>query len=134
MSSTERKAHEIQQRNITTLKKELTSKDEITKILIETQTSILEPVSFQNESNELVNQLQSAHQSPNKINCSKSPSSQHLLNGTSNYHQNVNTNASEANKNSCETNRIYLNTLEFNSRGHVYRKKSEQQRQRQYHK
>ena len=38
---------------------------------METQTSILEPVSHQkskNESNELVNQLEPAHQSPNKMN------------------------------------------------------------------
>ena len=82
----------------------------------------------------MVNQLQSTHQSPNEINCSKSPSSQHLLNGTSNYHQNVSTNTSEANKNSCETNRIYVNTPNFNSKGHIYWKKSEQQRQRRYHK
>ena len=47
MSSTERKAHEIQQRRITSLKKELMSKDEIIKRLIETQTSILESMSFQ---------------------------------------------------------------------------------------
>ena len=47
MSSTERKAHEIQQRRITSLKKELMSKDEIIKILIETQTFILESMSFQ---------------------------------------------------------------------------------------
>ena len=45
---------------------ELTSKTEIIKTLIETQTSTLESVSYQkskNESNELVNQLESAHQS-----------------------------------------------------------------------
>ena len=56
-----------------------------------------------NESNELINQLQSAHQSPNKMNSSKSPSSPHLLNRTPTYHQDVNTNTSGANKNSCET-------------------------------
>ena len=45
---------------------ELTSKTEIIKTLIETQTSTLESESYQkskNESNELVNQLESAHQS-----------------------------------------------------------------------
>ena len=46
-----------------------------------------------------------AHQSPNKINISKSPSSPHLLNGIPNYHQNVDKNTSEANKNSFETNK-----------------------------
>ena len=39
------------------------------------------------------------------MNISKSPLSPHLLNGTPNYHQNVNTNTSEANRNSCETNK-----------------------------
>ena len=76
------------------------------KTLIETQTSILESVSYQrseNESNESVNQLELAHQSPHKINSSKSTSSPHLLNWTPNYHQNVNTNPTEANKTSCET-------------------------------
>ena len=53
------------------------------KTLIETQTSILESVSYQrseNESNESVNQLELAHQSPHKINSLKSTSSPHLLN------------------------------------------------------
>ena len=80
--------------------------------MIETQTSILESVSYRkskNESNESENQLESTHQSPNKMNVSKSPPSTHLLNGTPNYHQNVNTNTFEANRNSCETNRMYLN-------------------------
>ena len=69
MSSTVKKAPEILQENISFLQKELTSKDEITKTLIETQTSILESVSHQKskkESNELINQLELAHQSPNK--------------------------------------------------------------------
>ena len=57
------------------------------------------------KSNELLNQLESAHQSPNKTNSSKSPSSAHLLNGTPKYHQNVNTNTSEVNNNLCETNK-----------------------------
>ena len=68
---------------------ELTSKTEIIKTLIETQTYTLESVSYQkskNESKELVNQLESAHQSPNKMNSSKSPLSSHLLNVTPNYH------------------------------------------------
>ena len=56
----------------------------------------------ENESNEL---LKSAHQFPNIFSSSKSPSSLRLLNGTPNYHQNVNTNTSEANKNSCDTNK-----------------------------
>ena len=106
MYNTEKKALEILPENISFLQKELTSKDEIIRALIETQTSILESVSFQkskNESNELVNQLEFAHQSPNKMNSSKPPSSPHLLNKTPNYHQDVNTNTSEANKNSCET-------------------------------
>ena len=105
MSSTEKKALEILQENICFLQKELTSKDEIIKVLIETQTSILESVSYQkskNETNELVNQLESAHQSPSRMNSSNSPSSPHLLNGTPNFHQDVNTNTPGANKNSCE--------------------------------
>ena len=53
----------------------------------------------------MINQLESAHQSPNKMNRSKSSSSPHLLNGTPTYHQDVNTNISGANKNSCETNK-----------------------------
>ena len=96
------------QENISLLQKELTSKDQITKTLIETQTSILESVSYQkskNESNKLINQLESAYQSPNKMNSSKSLSSLHLLNGPPIYHRNVNTNTSGANKNSCETNK-----------------------------
>ena len=104
MFSTENKALEILQEHISFLQKELTSKDEIIKTIIETQTSILESVSYQktkNESNELVNQLESAHQSSNKMHNSKSPSSPHLLNGTPNYHQDVNTNTSVDNKNSC---------------------------------
>ena len=40
-------ALEILQENISFLQKELTSKDEIIKALIETQTSILESVSYQ---------------------------------------------------------------------------------------
>ena len=106
MYSTENKVLEILQKNISFLRKELTSKDDIIKTLIETQTPILESVSYQkskNESNVLVNQLESAHQSPNKMNNSKSPSSLHLLNGTPNYHQDVNTNTPGANKNSSET-------------------------------
>ena len=94
ISSTEKKALEILQENISFLQKELSSRDEIIKTLIETQTFILESVSCQkskNESNELVNQLESAHHSSNKINSSKSPSSPHLLNGTPTYHQDVNT-------------------------------------------
>ena len=39
------------------------------------------------------------------MNSSKSPSSLHLLNGIPTYHQDVNTNTSGANKNSCETNK-----------------------------
>ena len=77
MSSTEYKALEILQENISFLQKELTSKDEIIKALIETETSIFESVSYQkskNESNKLVNHLESAHQSHNKMNSSKSPS------------------------------------------------------------
>ena len=46
-----------------------------------------------------------AYQSLNKINISKSPSSPHLLNGIPNYHQNVDKNTSEANKNSFKTNK-----------------------------
>ena len=53
----------------------------------------------------MVYQFESAHQSPNKMNSSKSPSLPHLLNGTPNYHQDANTNKSGANKNSCETNK-----------------------------
>ena len=108
MSSTEKKALEILQENISFLQKEVTSKDEIIKTLIETQTSILESVSYQkskHESNELINQLESVHLSPNKMSSSKSPSLPHLLNGTPTYHQDVNTNTSGANKNSCETNK-----------------------------
>ena len=52
MSSTEKKALEILQENITFLQKELPSKDEIIKTLIETQTSILESVSYQKSKNE----------------------------------------------------------------------------------
>ena len=59
-----------------------------------------------NESNDLVNKLESAHQSPDKMNRSTSPLTPNLLNGTPNYHQNVNTNTFEANKNSCETNKV----------------------------
>ena len=51
----------------------------------------------------MVNELESAHQSPNKMNTSKSPSTPHLLKGTRNYHHDVNTNTSGANKNSYET-------------------------------
>ena len=40
-------ALEILQENISFLQKELTSKDEIIKALIETQTSILESVSYE---------------------------------------------------------------------------------------
>ena len=50
----------------------------------------------------MVSQLKSAHEQVNSL---KSPSSPHLLNGTTNYHQNVNKNTFEANKNSCETNK-----------------------------
>ena len=54
MSITENKALEILQENISFLQKELTSKDEIIEILIETQTSILESVSRQkSKSNEM---------------------------------------------------------------------------------
>ena len=52
MSNTEKKALEILQENITFLQKELPSKDEIIKTLIETQTSILESVSYQKSKNE----------------------------------------------------------------------------------
>ena len=104
MSSTEKKALEILLENISFLQKKWTSKDEIIKTFIETQTSILESVSYQKSKNELINQLKSAHQSPNKMNSSKSLSSPHLLNGRPTYHQDVNTNTSGANKNSCETN------------------------------
>ena len=58
ISSNEKKTLEILQENISFLQKELTSKDEIIKALIEKQTSILESVSNQklkNESNKLVN-------------------------------------------------------------------------------
>ena len=85
ISSTEKKALETLQENISFLHKELTSKDDIIKTLIETQTSFLESVSYQkskNESNELINQLELAHQSLNKMNSSMSRSSPHLLNGT----------------------------------------------------
>ena len=61
-------------------------------------------MSYQKSKNELINQLKSAHQSPNKMNSSKSLSSPHLLNGRPTYHQDVNTNTSGANKNSCKTN------------------------------
>ena len=103
MFCAEERALEILQENITLRQKKLTSKDEIIKTLIETQTSILESVSYQRlkiKSNELVNQLELAHQSSNKMNSSKSPSSPHLLNVTPNCYENINTNASEANKNS----------------------------------
>ena len=53
----------------------------------------------------MINQLGSAHQSPKKMNSSKSPSSPHLLNGTPTYHPDVNTNTSGANNNSCKTNK-----------------------------
>ena len=108
MSSTENKALEILQEKYFFLQKELTSKDEKIKTLIETQTSILESVSHQkskNELNELVNQLESSHQSSIKINSSKSSPPPHLLNRTPKYHHNVNTNTSGVNKNSCETNK-----------------------------
>ena len=74
--------------------------------MIGTERSIPESVSHQkskNESNELVNQLVNQHQSPNKMNSPKLPSSPYLLNGTPNYHQNVSTNTSGVNKNSGET-------------------------------
>ena len=45
MSSTEKKAPEILQENISFVQKKLTSKDEIIKTLTETQISILESVS-----------------------------------------------------------------------------------------
>ena len=45
-SSTEKKALEILQENISLLQKELTFKDEIIKTMIETQTSIFGPVSY----------------------------------------------------------------------------------------
>ena len=88
MSNTENKALVILQESISFLQKELKFKDKIIKTLIETQTSTLESVSYQkskNESNELVNQLELASQSRNKMNSSKSPSSLQLLNGTPNY-------------------------------------------------
>ena len=47
ISSTEKKALETLQENISFLHKELTSKDDIIKTLIETQTSFLESVSYQ---------------------------------------------------------------------------------------
>ena len=75
MSSTENKALEILPENDSFLQKKLTSKDEIIKTLIETRTYILESVSYQKsktESNEMVNELESAHQSLNKMNSSKS--------------------------------------------------------------
>ena len=46
MPSTEKKALEIMQENISFLQKELTFKDEVIKKLIKTQTSILESVSY----------------------------------------------------------------------------------------
>ena len=58
-----------------------------------------------NESNKLVNKLELAHQSPNKTNSSKSPSSPHLLDGTPTYHQDINMNTSGTKKNSCKTNK-----------------------------
>ena len=100
MSSTENKALEILHENISFLQKELTSKMKSLKHSSK-QTFILESVSYQkliNESNELVNQLESAHQSPNKMNSSKSPSSPNLLNRTPNYHRDVITNTSGTNK------------------------------------
>ena len=39
------------------------------------------------------------------MNSSKPPSSSNLLNGTPNYHQDIKTNISGANKNSCEKNK-----------------------------
>ena len=65
--------------------------------------SILESVSYQkliNESNDSVNELESAHRSPNKMNSSKSPSSPNLLNRTPNHHRDVITNTSGTNKHS----------------------------------
>ena len=58
MFSTKKKALVILQENTSFLQKELTSKDEIIKTLIKTQTSILESESYQkskNESNQLIN-------------------------------------------------------------------------------
>ena len=78
MSNTENKALVILQESISFLQKELKFKDKIIKTLIETQKS-------KNESNELVNQLELASQSRNKMNSSKSPSSLQLLNGKPNY-------------------------------------------------
>ena len=77
ISGTEKKAIEILQENIAFLQKKVMPEDETIKTLIETQTSIFESVSYyksKNESNELVNYLKSVHQSPNKMNSSKSSS------------------------------------------------------------
>ena len=74
MSSIEKKVLEILPENIAFLQKKVMSEDETIKTLIETQTSILESVSYHksnNESNELVNYLKSVHQSPIKMNSSK---------------------------------------------------------------
>ena len=84
MSSTEKKTLEILLENIF-LQKELISKEEILSTLIKTQTTILESVPYQNqktESNDFVNQLKSAHQSPNKVIGLKSTSLSHFLNRT----------------------------------------------------
>ena len=57
MSSTEKKILEILQENINFLQKELTSKNEIIKTLIKTQTSILESVSYQKQKIKQINWL-----------------------------------------------------------------------------
>ena len=75
MSSTEKKALEILQENITFLQKELPSKDEIIKTLIETQHLFLNQYHIKNQK---MNQIESAHPSPNKMNSSKVPLSPHL--------------------------------------------------------
>ena len=75
MSSIEKKVLEILPESIAFLQKKVMSEDETIKTLIETQTSILQSVSYhksKNESNELVNYLKSVHRSPNKMNSSKS--------------------------------------------------------------
>ena len=108
MSSIEKKVLEILPENIAFLQKKVMSEDETIKTLIETQTSILQSVSYhklKNESNELVNYLKSVHRSPNKMNSSKSSSWPHLSNRTPNYYHDVITNTSEAKNNSCKTNK-----------------------------
>ena len=56
------------------------------------------------------------------MNNSKPPSSPHLLNGTPQYHQDINKNTSETYKNSCETN---TNTTEPESHQNQTRNKKQ---------